>query len=115
MPEYRGPGAGEMIAKHTLVTEIIAHNDGPDDERILDDKEVSFLRQFCTLPSPADKEARAALLKQHGLGDVPLAPPGPEIQTKGSLVGYLVATYDFPNAPLREDEVQRLQKWFGEK
>lgn len=115
MSEYTGPGAGEMIAGGTLVSEIMARDAGPEHERVLDDGEVALLEGFCALPDPADGGARAALLAEKGLGEVRLGRPGPEVQTGGSLVAYLVATYGFDDSPLGEGDVRRLRVWFGER
>ncbi|KAI9897856.1 hypothetical protein N3K66_007712 [Trichothecium roseum] len=117
MPEYTGPGAGEMIAGGTLVAEIMARDAGPEHERVLDDGEVALLEGFCALPDPADGGARAGLLAEKGLGEVRLGRPGPgaEAETGGSLVAYLIATYGLGDSPLGEDDVRRLRVWFEER
>ena len=112
MAAYTGPSVREMIATHTLASQIVARAD--DACPILDEAELALLRRFVTAPAALhDAAARHARLAEHGMADAPGDAPGTAAQaTAGSLVGFAIATYDTERPALTEDEVQLLRQWF---
>jgi hypothetical protein len=103
---WTGPSTKEMIATHTLAKEIIARHNDPCP--VFDYSEILRLRRFVQDPSHA-----GSLLKEFGLQDAEGDKPGTAAQTKGSLAGYITATYGTDKSALTEDEVNILKEWFA--
>jgi hypothetical protein len=103
---WSGPSTKEMIATHTLAKEIIARHNDPCP--VFDDSEILKLRRFVQDPSQAGN-----LLQEFGLQDAEGNEVGTAARTKGSLAGYIVATYGTDLSVLTEDEVSALKEWFA--
>jgi hypothetical protein len=98
---FSGPSAREMLQSHTLAKEIIARNDKPDADRVLDDGELSLLRRWCAEPA-----AKEQILAEKNVKDAASA------QQSGSLVGYLMAQSVAGNELVTKEEFENLQEWF---
>lgn len=103
------PTVRDMIATHTLASEIINRHDTEDS--ILDDSEMSLLRQWCLSPGNAK-----IILEERGMLDATGTQPGAVAnETKGSLAGYCIATYGSDRSALTEDEFGILQSYFRQQ
>ena len=104
--EWQGPSVKEMIESRTLGQMIIKHQDGPTP--IFDDNEMERLRSFVQ-----DPNGTSALLREHEMQDKDSESPGTAASAKGSLAGYIAATYGTEKSALTEDDVVALKQWFN--
>lgn len=98
-PPYTGPSVPDMIESHTLAENIIKYHEYPESARILDDSELSLLRQFVQHP-----ENRDAILKNKGVTNAE--------ECNGSLVTFLIFKHGNEDL-LAESEIEALRKWFA--
>ena len=101
--DYTGPSAHDMIASHSLTTEIISrHNDACP---ILGPSELILLYGY--LQAPSD---RLEILQAIDMLDNDGERPGTRAHAhRGSLIGYTIATEYF-NA----EGITELRRWFDE-
>ena len=103
--EWTGPSVREMVASHTLAKEIIERHNDPCP--VLDDSCIHELRQFVNDPSRAQE-----LLRELDFLDSPGVKPGETVSSKGSLTGYIMATYGTDKSALTDEEILMLKEWF---
>ncbi len=104
--EWTGPSVREMVASHTLAKEIIARHNDPCP--VFDDSSILELRQFVDDPSRAQE-----LLRGMAVLDPPGVEPGETASSKGSLTGFIMATYGTDKSALTDEEILMLKEWFG--
>ena len=103
--KYDGPSAREMIDTHTLAKEVIArHNEACP---IFDDYCILELRRFVQDPDSAQD-----FLRERDMIDEDGAKLGSAASAKGSLTGFIMATYGTDESALTEEEVLELREWF---
>ena len=101
------------IANHTMAVDIIRRDSAPpdvtfiDELRILDGRELRLLSRLCFAPDQKDQ-----ILRENGMADEVGKKAGTMCIGKGSLAGYLIATYGTEGAGLREEDVVMLREWF---
>ncbi|KAH8889188.1 hypothetical protein GQ53DRAFT_221033 [Thozetella sp. PMI_491] len=103
--EWTGPSAREMISTHTLAQEVIARHNDPCP--VFDDDEITRLRRFVQEPTQARD-----LLREFDMLDTEGDSPGTAASSKGSLAGYIIASYGTEKSALSEGEVRTLKEWF---
>lgn len=100
------PDIATLLSTHTLATTIISHHKTPS--AVLDARELALLRSFCANPSAKD-----AILAEQDMHDGPGERPGTRAAThKGSLAGFVIATFGTGELGLSEGEVAELRGWF---
>lgn len=104
---YSGPSAREMLDNHTLAKEVISRADGPEYQRIFDERQLALLRRWCASP-----ESARDFLVEEDQADAPGDQPGTKAMEKGSLVGWLMANSLTGNDRITNDEFKMLQDWF---
>jgi len=96
------PSVREMINTHTLAQSIINR---PWD--FFEPEPMAMLRRFCL-----NWESRDAIMEEKGMKDEPGMVPGTMAQTKGSLIGFCVASYGTDKEAMTEKEWMMLREWF---
>lgn len=102
---YKGPSMPWLIANQKLAHQIIATHSLPEDEQILDDKNMDLLRRYAQDPSPAGVEQ---LLRNLGLwNEQDGAADGMKVRDSGNLVVHAMLNGGFDEA-----DVKMLNEWF---
>ncbi|KAK0267238.1 hypothetical protein LTR91_010595 [Friedmanniomyces endolithicus] len=97
-----------QIQAHTLANSIISRHQ--TNHAILGAPELVLLRQFCIDPSVSKRDA---ILAEHAMVDEPGARPGKKAaESKGSLVGLMIARYGTHDPALEDWEWEMLREWF---
>ncbi|MCJ1396020.1 hypothetical protein MMC18_008907 [Xylographa bjoerkii] len=97
---------GFVMRSHLLAASIIARHQMPE-HKILDDRELGILRQFCANPAKKDE-----VLMKHDMVDKSRKPAGSSAQQLSSLAGHCVARHGTENPALNEEEIEMLRNWF---
>jgi hypothetical protein len=104
--EYTGPSARDMIASHTLTTEIIARHNEPCP--ILGAPELILLNKYVHSP-----DQRIEILREHDMVDG-LEEQGERLGTRAQRVYGSLVGWGMINEYFNQEDVAELRKWFDE-
>ena len=98
--EYSGPPMKELLTNHALADAVIQYHDGPSQNQILDDTELTKLGRFVS-----DTNERESILEEEGLD------PKDIDGYKGSLASYIILKHGHGDI-FNQDEIEKLKHWF---
>ena len=117
------PSVGTWIRDHKLGDEIMHRIDdgitpptgggAPSypPNGVMDDSELDLLERFVTNPT---LENRMAILKDHDMVPEPGDDnPGKRAYRKGSLAGFIIASFGSDRPAVTDGEIEELREWFG--